>query len=309
MLDQTDKLLAIDRAQYRTIASNKFLPNIVYVQISRRCNLRCEMCGWKVWKRNTGFMSRQVFDRVLDEMAVNDIRRMAFTGAQGEPLLNPDAESLIFAAIAAGLFLDINTNCTTLCDANIEMLAEACRSQQVRVQASFSGYDKRSHESVYVGSKFEITSRKLRKLFDVFDREWQLRNLSINGIILDGSPVSKHVDYLASIGVDPGKVRARFHGPDNFAGLVESRRSTEGRRLRLCQVLAYELIVYDDGKVSACSCRDSEGVMEIGDIMTEGFVEMRGGERFQSMLDAFMSRDIADLPLCRGCDIPYLGHA
>jgi hypothetical protein len=37
------------------------------------------------------------------------------------------------------------------------------------------------------------------------------------------------------------------------------------------------VLIYDDGKVSACSCRDSEGVMEIGDITKESLHAIRNG--------------------------------
>jgi sulfatase maturation enzyme AslB (radical SAM superfamily) len=262
------------------------------------------MCGWKVWQRNKGVMSHEIFRRVLQQIKEYQIPHLAFTSAQGEPLLHPDFGWFIFEALNAGVSLvEVNTNCTPLSDKNIEILARAAKSGRFRVQASFSGYDKASHENVYVGSDFELTSRKLKKLFDAFAAIKQLSHLGINGIVLDGSESSKHYDYLRSIGIDP-KI-AKCHKADNFAGIVPYGRGVEMKNLRLCRILIANIVIYDNGKVSACACRDSEGTMEIGDIMIDNLITMRNGERYQSFIDAFMHRNVDSLELCRKCDIPY----
>ena len=79
----------------------------------------------------------------------------------------------------------------------------------------------------------------------------------------------------------------RLSYPDNGAGIVPvgSKDQQTGiysfklglpyRPLHLCHLLTSRLVVYDDGQVSACPGRDSENVMNIGDIKTEGFLEMR----------------------------------
>jgi hypothetical protein len=77
------------------------------------------MCGWQIWKRNKGFMSVDLFKRVIAKM----------TG-------------------------------------------------RFTVQASFS-------ESIYVGVRFEDTSKKLQALYQTFDSEGVSDALAIHGIIMD----------------------------------------------------------------------------------------------------------------------------
>ncbi len=45
--------------------------------------------------------------------------------------------------------------------------------------------------------------------------------------------------------------------------------------------------------------------MEIGDITRQSLMDIRNGHRFTSMLQAFMERNLDDMPLCRSCDIPF----
>jgi radical SAM protein with 4Fe4S-binding SPASM domain len=155
-------------------------------------------------------------------------------------------------------------------------------------------------------------------LYQTFDSEGVADALTINGIIMDAATKPKHFDYLRTLGIDTKRVRLSY--PDNFAGIVPvgSKDQQTGiysfklglpyRPLHLCHLLTSRLVVYDDGQVSACPGRDSENVMNIGDIKTEGFLEMRNGPKYKNMVDAFMARKIDDMPLCAKCDIPYVLH-
>ena len=66
------------------------------------------MCGWQIWKRNKGFMSVDLFKRVIAEMTANGIRNLEFSSAQGEPLLSPHAGECVRLAIDAGLNVHLN---------------------------------------------------------------------------------------------------------------------------------------------------------------------------------------------------------
>jgi len=66
--------MAADRVNFDRLKANRFLPDRVFVQISRRCNLTCSMCGRQIWKRNKGFMSVDLFKRVIAKMTANGNR-------------------------------------------------------------------------------------------------------------------------------------------------------------------------------------------------------------------------------------------
>jgi len=283
------------------------MPTTVFAQISRRCNLQCVMCGYEAWSRNTGFMSDEVFDRVIEQMREHGIGRLALTAAQGEPLLAPKAIPFINRAISASLDAHINTNCTPLSPRIIRELATAATTGQLTIQCSFSGYDKESYERIYVGADFEKTAAKLRELnwtFAAFDRE---RDITVRGVVYSQADEARTMQFIQSLGICRERISLTY--PDNFAGLVNDGKSLrpgfETMTLHMCPWLTDYVVVYDDGKVSACACRDSEGVMAIGNIMTQSLAEMRGGEAYQSTVAAFNAKNIAHLPLCAKCDVPY----
>lgn len=304
-----------DRAIYANLKAKKFVPVAVLVQISRACNLRCSMCGWAVWGRNRGFMAMDLYRHILSEMKLNGIGQLNLTNPQGEPLLSPHALECIELGVSEGFQVFLNTNCTTLGDKNIEGLVKNARSRRLHIQASFSGYDKESHEKVYVRSKFDQSSAKLQKFNQALAAENLEQFLTVNGTIMDRETLPRHIAYLQSLGIDINRISIGL--PDNFTGIVRVGRHNRKkglftykhdisyRSLRLCNLLAHYVLVYDDGKVSACSCRDSEGVMEIGDIKTQSLAEIRNAPRYLAMLEAFLRRDLSDMPLCQKCDIPY----
>jgi len=73
------------------------------------------------------------------------------------PLLSPHAGECVRLAIDAGLNVHLNTNCTTLGDRNIRIGRRPQSLNALPCKRRFPGYDKESHESIYVGSRFEDT--------------------------------------------------------------------------------------------------------------------------------------------------------
>ena len=304
-----------DRALFEGLKSRNFMPHAVQIQVSRACNLRCAMCGWSVWQRNRGFMKIELFAHILSELRLNGIKNVWLSNPQGEPLISPHALTCIEMAISRGFDVILNTNCTTLSDKKINDLVEQATSGRLVIQASFSGHDKVSYEFVYVGSRFELTSSKLKSLNERLRERGLERFLVVNGVLMDAAALPKTLAYLEMLGITRDRVTVSL--PDNFAGLLKSgpqhrqtgihsyKQSLPYRSFRLCHHVACHILMYDDGKVSACASRDSEGAMVVGDITKRSLLSILNGSPFMDMMDAFMKRDLQRLPFCRGCDVPY----
>ena len=285
------------------------LPTEVYVQLSRRCNLRCTMCGHEIWKDNSGFMSDEVFERVLAECESAGIRAMTILAAQGEPFLHPRAFEMMELAVARGLSLTVVTNGTPFTPERIERLAKlglAC------LQYSFAGWDAPSYESVYVGAKFDRAVRTLRAMNQALQPT--PTSFLVKAVAPDNSPdyVHRTRAFLASIGID----RVNTVAPNNFGGTVPigqywdkagiwSYRNLDKQRRTVCRVLMRSVGVYVDGSVTACGCYDSNAQLRIGDIMAQSLSDIRTGPAFTSILDAFRAGDLSGVAMCAKCDDPF----
>jgi pyruvate-formate lyase-activating enzyme len=302
----------LNRARAMVIAQaerRNLIPWEVYVQISRRCNLRCAMCGHEVWKTNTGFMDWPVFDRVLAECKANGIKTMHILAGQGEPFLHPQIFEMLERAVAEGMQVGIVTNGTPLTSERIERIAGLGLAY---LQFSFAGWDKASYEATYVGAKFEKT----------------LANLKAMDAAMRGSKTSFMVKAVATGDWQEttDKTKAFLHSQgiervvtvvaNNFGGTVEvgkfcakhgvwtNKRIDHHRRMP-CRVMLKSIGVFCDGQVTACGCYDSNAMLKIGDITEHGIADIRHGEAFTKLLDAFRTGQLDGVPMCGKCDDPF----
>ncbi len=297
--------MLIDWAEARDLA-----PVEVYVQIARRCNLRCAMCGHEVWKSNSGFMEPEMFERVLAECAANNVKKLHILSGQGEPLLHPQVFEMLEKAVAQGLEVGIVTNGTPLTPERCERLAGMGLAY---IQFSFAGWDKESYEATYVGAKFERVVENLKRMSDL-TRDGKT-NFMIKAVC-SGDNWAEVRDrtraFLAEHGVD----RVYTVIANNFGGNVQhgtffeqhgvwSLKNLAHQRRLPCRVFLKAVGIFCDGTVTACGCYDSNAELKIGHIGEQSLADIRKGAEFRRILDAFRTGELADIPMCGKCDDPF----
>ncbi|HTH16562.1 MAG TPA: radical SAM protein [Magnetospirillum sp.] len=287
-----------------------FAPVEVYVQIARRCNLRCTMCGHEVWQSNSGFMEPELFDRVLSECAANGVKRLHVLSGQGEPLLHPQIFEMLEKAVAQGLEVGIVTNGTPLTPERCERLAKLGLSY---IQFSFAGWDKESYERTYVGAKFEKVIENLKRMADLI--KGGKTNFMVKAVCSGDNWAEvrdRTRDFLAAHGVD----RVFTVIANNFGGHVQHGTFYErhqvwslknlAHQLRMpCRVFLKAVGVFCDGTVTACGCYDSNAELKIGHIQESSLADIRKGAEFRRILDAFRNGDLAQVAMCGKCDDPF----
>lgn len=302
--------LAVARAQVIAPAERRGLvPYELYVQLSRRCNLRCTMCGWEIWKDNSGFMEDDVFERVLAEGKACGIKTMHILAGQGEPFLHPRVFEMLERAVAGGFQVGIVTNGTPFTPEKIARLAGLGLAY---LQFSFAGWDAESYESVYVGSKFDRTLANLKAIHAAL-KDTPTR-FAVKAVALGEweENLRRTKAFLATHGIDDvWTVPA-----NNFGGSVQcgtfhekhgiwSLKDIDRHRLMPCRLLLKAVGVFCDGTVTACGCYDSNAQLRIGNIMEQGLGDIRRGEAFGRILAAFRAGDVRHVPMCGKCDDPF----
>ncbi len=314
-LDQVERgeadLAESRRQQVRPIQERDYLPYEVYLQLSRRCNLRCTMCGHAIWKENSGFMSQEVFDRTLSQCKANGIKNMTILAGQGEPFLHPQIFDFLEQAVAQGFKVSIVTNGTPFTPERINRLAGI---NLEAIQFSFAGFDKESYEAIYVGAKFDQVLGNLKLLDKTLKERRSKTVLHVKGVSDSNSQefVGKTRTFLQSLGIH----RISTVIPNNFAGTVpsgplyeehgiHSYRALDKHVRTVCGVLLRSVGVYFDGRVTACGCYDANGALFLGDLMQESLADLRKGKRWRGLLDAFVAGTVGATPLCGKCDDPF----
>jgi len=275
------------------------VPPVVNIQVARTCNLRCTFCSHDRWAEPTGFMDYGLFQEIVASLQADGCTTVCFVAAQGEALLHPKIFAMLAAALEAGFETNLVTNGTPLNDKRIAQLAALGLDA---IQFSFAGWDKASYEAAYVGGRFEQVTRNLKGL--IVALRGTRTTLSINGVCIDAEGMDKTRAYLRALGAEDREIRLQL--AHNWGGTVRTPFQAPAKPIRVCPLLVSTPGIYIDGRVTACGCIDANGLMQIGRMQEAPLSAMRQGETYQGMVRAFEQGDLSGLPLCAGCEVPYL---
>ncbi|MBI4767552.1 MAG: SPASM domain-containing protein [Deltaproteobacteria bacterium] len=268
------------------------------------------MCGHAT--ENYGFMTKDIFQKIINECKRCEIHALIFGGAWGEPTLHPDWQRMIKVSVSHGFTTLISTNGSRLDTGAIGFLASSGIKQ---LQISFSGFDKESYESIYINGKFSKINEVLLNIKKIFLRHPSPPEILIHGVVEHSRP-QKYVDriyrYLYSCGYSDSEIN--MVRPTNFGGkkmnMEDNKVGLKSKTilkslLQLCTVLTDGVGIYWNGKVTACPCADNDGKMIIGNILEESISDMRKSSYFNNIVRCFEDNNLSSLEMCSKCDIPY----
>ena len=95
-------------------------PPLVWLELTRRCDLACPHCYIDAGRRRPNEMSTERWRGILDELASMGTWAVAFTG--GEPALHPDFAELVRYARSVGLLVGIASHGMLLSDEMLDSL-------------------------------------------------------------------------------------------------------------------------------------------------------------------------------------------
>ncbi len=171
-------------------------PIQAWLEVSARCNLRCQMCAinYDTRYRSKGtrppFLEPELFAR-LRPIFPSLLRAYLF--GLGEPTLNPHLTSYIAELSEAGVEVAFNTNATLIDD---ERANEIARAGATRVTVSIDGARRETYEAIRVGATFEKVMRGINALVGAgLDVDFSMVAMASN---IDDVP--RMVDLCADVG-------------------------------------------------------------------------------------------------------------
>lgn len=98
----------------------------IYMEIASTCNLTCKTCMRQIRKKEEeGLMDRDLYLKILEELAsLPSIERLHF-GGYGEPLLHPQLPFFIKKAKERGITVSVSSNGTLLTKDRAELLMDS----------------------------------------------------------------------------------------------------------------------------------------------------------------------------------------
>ncbi|MCL6458304.1 MAG: SPASM domain-containing protein [Gorillibacterium sp.] len=273
----------------------------VYIEITNVCNLSCSFCPGTT--RPHTFMDTATFGLILSKLTGKT--NSLYFHIMGEPLLHPKLDILLDMAYEAGFSVNITTNGTL-----IDRIGERLLAKPALRQINFSLHSRTESEN------FE---QYVERIFTFIRQAQQLRQLYISLRLWNLSEDLHNPDnqwILAHIAATYALDRRILEDWDGRSGILLSpnvylnqatvfewpdiRRTEEYGSVGFCRGgLRDHLGILSDGTVVPC-CLDGEGVVNLGNLITQPFAEIIESPRALAIIDGFSRRELAE-ELCRKC--------
>ena len=274
----------------------------VYVEITNRCNLRCDFCSGTT--RPPASMDPDFFARVLEQVA--PLTRQVCLHVLGEPLLHPHFPAILDHCARAGVSVNLTTN-GTLLPGRMDDLLGATALRQVNFSLQALRLEGALDEDA-LAEILDFIGQAARTRPDVYInlRLWTLESLQAPSD--DGFNALALGRIAAALGRDiPSLPRGRksvrlsgrvyLHMDTVFAWPGDL--TTDARERGFCHALSTHCAILVDGTVCPC-CLDADGRIALGSLRDAGLREILDSPRARAMAQGF-ARGMLVEEVCRHC--------
>ena len=280
----------------------RFVPTDVYLEVTNYCNLSCFMCPNKSLKRKRGFMSWELFKKIVDECSEIEGKGIDFyLHHQGEPLLDPLLVKRIkyIKSKCKKSHVTFSTNGTLLTKKKSEEILEAGLDFMV---FSLDSIDPDIYSEIR-GTKLETVMKNINHLLETRDRLKSKVAITMQMVLCDKN---KHEEKIFKKMWADKKVRIVVKYMHNFLteGTSFITDKLSNRQLLPCMQPFMYLMVYWNGDLGLC-CWDADHYIDLGNLKTKSVLEAFNSEPFRKIREAMLIGDCKDIFPCNQCSQIY----
>ncbi len=281
-------------------------PRTIQIQTVTGCNGACVFCPYPltVESQPKGSMTREMFERVIEEAAAHGVRRIS-PYLMNEPFLDPTLlDKLAFIRERApGAKVVLTTNGSRLTPEVADRLLEVDALHSLYI--SFQGVDKAEYESTMRGSLvFERTLGNVLGLIEKWKRKGGRARFSIVVTMVQTNRIDaeKAVAFWKSKGVE-----SKWTPLENRGRLIAAAQdlAPQGRPLRPythCTRLFKQAYLLFNGDLVLC-CTDYTRKMVLGNIRNSTLYAVWNSPKARTVRRLYSEGRLDQIPLCGGCEI------
>lgn len=259
----------------------------IYLEITNICNLSCDFCLKNT--RENSYMSKDNFIKILDK--VKKHTRYLYFHLMGEPLIHPNINEFIDIANNYNFYINITTNGylinKIIDNKNIRQINISLHSFNEKYNITLDeylenifNYINKNRDRTYISLRLWVKGKYTSKIIDLLSKKYNIyidKNLNSSNIILE-----KNV-YLS--------FSKKFIWPN----LNNDCYFKEGN----CYALKDHIGILVDGSVVPC-CLDSNGIINLGNILNEDLDKILSSNRCKKMVESFKNNKKEE-ELCKHC--------
>lgn len=307
--EDTNRLFGEKFALYRKAWSENPAKNIVAdfplhidIETSNTCNLRCSMCQIPFGKMAQGYMSKELYKKILDEVKDNFLPSVKFN-FRGEPLMHPEIVEYVRLAKEAGILeVQFNSNGSLLTDELSKGLIEAGLS---RIKFSVDGVTPAVYNSIRRGTSYDVTIPKILRFIEIRNSLGKkLPSVQVQMVYMSSNS-QEAADYIKFWEDKANRIGfSRYRSNYNNIGESANVAPLSGKRIP-CPQLWQRLVILWDGVVLMC-CGDHQMRNPVGDVRTQTIAQIWKGEQMERMRALHRQCKFDQIAACKDCQVNYL---
>jgi radical SAM protein with 4Fe4S-binding SPASM domain len=279
-------------------------PTTISIEITNNCNLACSSCPQPLLSGERGYLSMDLFKKIIDQSyRFPSLTNVVFTGF-GEPLLHPQLITMSRYVKSKRIpFVRTYTNCVLLDKQKTEELLlksgfdEITLSLNSPIQEIYERIKKSRHyEPVTANIEHFLKRRKALKTRTPFVN---LQLLKLNDVSFNIEEFTKNWMPL----LKPGDCIS-IKDSHSFAGQVSDPgvgRLVDPRERVPCGQLWNYLYISWNGDVSPC-CVDPFKRLKIGNVRDSSLKDLWHSCKIMHMREIHLQKKYNRLPLCGNCE-------
>lgn len=267
------------------------------IELTNACNLRCKMCFRYVMNESEGFMSFDLFKKIINESEKYNLPAVNITW-RGESLLHKDVIEMIkYAKEHRVIDLRMNTNATLI---NESMAKRLIDSGVDRIIISLDGDKKETYEKIRVGANFEKVIENIERLIELRNKKGKKPFIEIQAINIKQT-YDEFEGLLKRWGSKANKITKITYRNPVGKEKDEFRTEKKPQKLIPCERLWQRLTITWSGKVHAC-CGDNQGKLIIGDVIKDNLYGLWHSNNMNSLRKLHSELKGEKIEACRECE-------
>jgi len=274
-------------------------PNIINIEPTNACNLKCSYCPREKADKGIGFMPWDIYTKIIDEAAEYPKLIMLNLHKDGESFLHPRFLEMIRYARKKEVAKTIHVNTNGMCWSEgiiDELLDSGIDDLTVSLDAAWDQTFKQ-----YKG--LDSLGRVERSVFRLLEKRAQrgLKKPFVRVKIMefDGIAPEEIKDFFAKW--EGAADLVQVTGIHNWSGEVEVRVSDERSKVRYpCVIMWYALVVNWNGEVTFCSV-DWNTDIKLGNVHRQSLHQIWNAEKAREVRRSQLEGRWDLYPVCRDC--------
>jgi radical SAM protein with 4Fe4S-binding SPASM domain len=278
------------------------IPFSLRIENTNFCNGRCFMCPYPTMKREKGIMSRELYQKIIDQAEQLNIRYINLHNF-GEPLVDTDfVWKVKYAKLHHIERISTNTNGSLL---NLKLNKQLILSGLDELYISVDAATQKTYQKIRIGLPYQKVVKNIKSLVKL---KKQLKSdhpkiiLDFLKFDLNQSETQKFIKKWETV-VDSVCI-SQIHDWSNKKQIKTGLKTPNYVQFSQspCRLPFTEMLINWDGTVSLC-CQDIDGENLIGDIKNQTISQIWQNKKYQKIRQLHLQLKTETLPLCKNCKL------